>query len=159
ASREITLFPEVPGTLSAIQVRVGDNVDAGTLLFELHNDTQKAQVAVAEAELHSTVAQAHQALADYNRSGRLVGSKAISTQSYETDQFRHLIAQAKLAEAEARLRLAKAELGKTQVRAPLAGQVLQIHHEPGTFVEPRKNADPVLRLADVTRRRIRTWVE
>jgi RND family efflux transporter MFP subunit len=159
ASREVALLPEVAGTLTRIQVRVGETVAPGALLFELSNDAQQAQVALAEAELASARAQAQQAAADHSRSARLMGPQAVSRQNYETDQYRLASAQAKVTEAEARLRLAQAELAKTRVQAPRAGQVLQIPYEPGTFVEPRKNADPVVRLADVSRRRVRAWVE
>lgn len=161
ASREIALFPEVAGTLAALHVQVNQEVKAGAPLFELHNETQKAQVALAEAELTSAEAQLEQAKADWGRSQSIhrMQSGAISAQAVDADRCRWLVGQARVAETAARLRLAKAELAKTQVRSPIAGRVLQIHHEPGTLVEPRKHGDPVLRLADVSRRRVRAWVE
>jgi RND family efflux transporter MFP subunit len=158
-SREIAVHPEVAGTLAVLHVRVNQDVAAGALLFELHNEPQKARVALAEAELASAEVQAQQARAEYGRSRQLLGGRAVSQEQYDSNHYRAQTAEAKVAEATARLRLARAELAKTQVRAPLAGQVLQVHSEPGALVEPHKSGDPVLRLADVARRRVRAWVE
>ncbi|MBL8792910.1 MAG: efflux RND transporter periplasmic adaptor subunit [Planctomycetia bacterium] len=159
ASREIAVYPEVGGTLHVLHVRAGQEVQAGDLLFELHNDSQKAQMALAEAEMTSADVQAQQAKADWERSQRLMYSRAVSQETYDANHFKKLTMDAKVAEAKARLTLARAELAKTQVRASGAGQVLQVHQALGTLVEPRKQGDPVLRLADVSRRRVRAWVE
>jgi RND family efflux transporter MFP subunit len=161
ASREVAVFPEVSGTLATVVVMVNQEVEAGALLFELHNETQKAQVALAEAELTSAQARLQHAKADWDRSRdiRLTTPGAIAAQTHDADRYRWLTTQAQVEEAHARLRLARAELAKTQVKAPLAGRVLQVHCEPGTLMDQRRQADPVLRLADVSRRRVRAWVE
>jgi len=159
ASREIAVYPEVGGTLAVLHVQAGQVVQAGDLLFELHNDSQKAQLALAEAEMTSAEVQAQQARADWERSQRLMYSRAVSQETYDANHFKKLTMDAKVAEAKARLGLARAELAKTQVRASVGGQVLQVHQALGTLVEPRKQGDPVLRLADVSRRRVRGWVE
>lgn len=159
ASREIAVYPEVGGTLAVLHVQAGQAVQAGDLLFELHNDSQKAQLALAEAEMTSAEVQGQQARADWERSQKLMYSRAVSQETYDANYYRKLAMDAKLGEAKARLGLARAELAKTQVRASVAGQVLQVHQALGTLVEPRKQGDPVLRLADVSRRRVRGWVE
>jgi RND family efflux transporter MFP subunit len=160
-SREVALYPEVGGTLAALYVKVGDEVSAGKVLFELHNETQKAQVALVEAEAPSVEAQLEQAKGDWERSQAIRKAQpgAISTQAYEADRSRWRTAQARAAEVQARLRLAQAELAKTQVKAPVSGRILQVHYEVGSLVEPRKTGDPVMRMADVSRRRVRAWVE
>jgi multidrug resistance efflux pump len=67
-------------------------------------------------------------------------------------------AAAKVAEARARLKQARAELAKTRLRAPCDGQVLQVYAEPGETAGPA-TAQPVLLLADVSKRRVRAFVE
>jgi multidrug resistance efflux pump len=67
-------------------------------------------------------------------------------------------ADARVAAAKARLKQARAELAKTQLRAPCDGQVLQVYAEPGEMAGPA-TAQPVLLLADVSRRRVRAFVE
>ncbi len=138
---------------------MNQEVPAGALLFELANDSPQAQVALAEAELAAAQAQLQHAGADYQRHQNLVQQNAVSKADYENHLYRRLTNQARVREAEARLQLAQAELAKTRVRAPVAGRVLQIHKEPGVQVGPIGRGEPVLRLADVSRRRVRAFVE
>jgi len=165
ASRERSLAPEVAGTLQAVHVQVNQGVPAGALLFELVNNSQRAQVAVAAAQLKVAEAQHEQAKTDCRRSQQIQRQHAgaISEQAVDADRCRLQVAQAKLEEARAQLQLAEAELAKTQVRAPVAGQVLQIHKEAGAQVGPALGrggpGEPLLRLADVSRRRVRAFVE
>jgi multidrug resistance efflux pump len=67
-------------------------------------------------------------------------------------------AKARVASAEAQLHLAEAELAKTYLRAPTSGRVLQVYAEPGELASPN-SPQPVLVLADVSRRRVRAFVE
>lgn len=165
ASRERPLAPEVAGTLGFMYVRVNQQVEAGTLLFEIRNEAQRAQVAVAAAQLKVAEAQHEQAKTDFRRSHQIQRQHAgaISEQAVDADRCRQQVALAKVEEARALLQSAEADLAKTQVRAPVAGQVLQIHKEVGVQVGPPLGrggpGEPVLRLADASRRRVRAFVE
>jgi multidrug resistance efflux pump len=125
-----------------------------------------------------------QAAAEYKRARRLGGSRSISQEELDNSYFKMLRAEAELkrlraehalveaaarsdeveaaearvAAAEARLRLAEAELAKTCLRAPYAGRVLQVYAEPGELAGPT-SAQPILLLADLSRRRVRAFVE
>jgi multidrug resistance efflux pump len=125
-----------------------------------------------------------QAKIEAERSQQLAGSRSASREQIDRDRFRMLQAQAdweqaaaehalveaparadevaaakaRVAAAEARLRLAEAELAKTRLLAPTAGRVLQRYAEPGEMAGPA-SAQPVLLLADLTRRRVRAFVE
>lgn len=162
ASRERPLASEVAGTLKQIHVQLNQDVPAGALLFELANDSQQAQVALAEAELAAAQAQLDQAEADLIRAQQMLRGSAVAKHEYDQFFYRAKTTRAKKQEAEARLLVARAELAKSQVRAPVAGRVLQIHKEAGVQVGPTNlgsAGQPVLRLADVSRRRVRTFVE
>jgi multidrug resistance efflux pump len=67
-------------------------------------------------------------------------------------------AEGRLRAAAARLRLARAALAKTRLRAPTAGRVLRVYAEPGELTGPA-SAQPVLLFADLSRRRVRAFVE
>src|SRR5262249_37399807 len=67
-------------------------------------------------------------------------------------------ARAKVAAAQAQRALARAGLAKTVLRAPCGGCVLQVYAEPGEAVGPA-SAQPVFLLADLSRRRVRAFVE
>jgi multidrug resistance efflux pump len=51
ARPEVALRPEVAGILTAVKVRENDPVEKGQIVAELSNEAQKAQVALARAEL------------------------------------------------------------------------------------------------------------
>jgi multidrug resistance efflux pump len=59
---------------------------------------------------------------------------------------------------EARLRLAEAELAKTRLLAPVDGRVLRVLAEPGEVAGPA-HEQPVLVMADLSRLRVRAFVE
>jgi multidrug resistance efflux pump len=125
-----------------------------------------------------------QAKAEAERSHQLAGRGGASREQADRDRFRMLQAQAdweqaaaehalieaparadevaaavaRVAAAEARLRLAEAELAKTRLTAPSAGRVLQRYAEPGEMAGPA-SAQPVLLLADLSKRRVRAFVE
>ncbi len=61
-------------------------------------------------------------------------------------------------QAEAQLRKARADLAKTQLRAPYACRVLKVFSEPGELVGPG-SSQPALLLADLSRLRVRAFVE
>ncbi len=162
AGRELPLAPEAAGTLKAVFVQLHQDVPAGALLFELANDSQRAQVVLAEAELAAAQAQLTLAEADLARSQQMTRGSAVSKQEHDQVFYRVKTASAKKQEAEARLQLARAELAKTRVVAPVAGRILQIHKEAGVQIAPGGRGgevDPVLHMANVSRRRARAFVE
>jgi multidrug resistance efflux pump len=67
-------------------------------------------------------------------------------------------AEGRVAAAEARLRGARHELAKTRVVAPSDGCVLQVCAEPGEMAGPGETG-PVLRFADLSRYRVRAFIE
>jgi multidrug resistance efflux pump len=152
----------------------------------LHNG-ERAEKRRALAALESAKRAVYeQAGADWKRSQQMArgGGSAVSREKQDQDRYRMLRAQAELAHAsaeralveaparldevaaaegrvaaaEARLRLARAELAKTRLTAPTDGRVLRVYSEPGEMAGPA-SALPVLLFADVSRRRVRAFVE
>jgi multidrug resistance efflux pump len=125
-----------------------------------------------------------QAEADFKRTQNLNRTRSASDEQVETDRYKMLkakaeweqataeralveaparqdeleAAQGRLAVAEARLRSAEAEFAKTRLLAPSDGRVLQTFAEPGELAGPT-SAQPVLILADLSKRRVRAFVE
>jgi multidrug resistance efflux pump len=208
ARPEVALRPEVAGVLTAVLARENALVSPGQVVAELSNEAQKAQVALAAAEL--AVARQHLkkteagertqviqrsraelearerayrfARADWERAER--AARGLSAGDLDAARTRLELARAdwekakadlalveagsreedvaaaraQVEVAEARLRAAEAELAKTRLRAPGGGQVLQVFAEPGEMATPA-SPQPVLILADLSRRRVRAFVE
>jgi HlyD family secretion protein len=143
-------------------------------------EKRKAVAAIEQAR----AAALHKARNDFERTQKLTSTAAGSREQFDRDYFAYLQAQAAMAQAqaerelieaparaedaaaaeasvaaaEARVRLAQAELAKTRLCAPSDGRVLQVFAEPGELASPT-SAHPILLLADLSKRRVRAFVE
>jgi multidrug resistance efflux pump len=153
-------------------------------LDRLRNGEHKDKRAAARAVEDSKRALFLQAKKDWERARTLLSRGALSREQYDTAYFHMLQAKADLAKAtadrafaeaparademaaaegrlraaRARLGVARAELARTRLRAPHAGRVLRVYAEPGEQVGPG-SAQPILLFADLSKRRVRTFVE
>ncbi len=109
------------GVIASLSVEEGAWVEAGAILATLDDHAlQRAEVARLEAEFS-------QAKSEADRLRRLSQRSATSAAKLEASEIAERIARANLDAARARLEL-------TRVRAPIAGQVLEIHAFPGERV-------------------------
>ena len=69
-----------------------------------------------------------------------------------------VMAEARIAAAQARLELARVQFDRTMLRAPSAGQILEIDAEPGELTGP-DSPEPVIVLVDTTKCQVRAFVE
>jgi multidrug resistance efflux pump len=151
---------------------------------QLQNGVRAEKRKAIRAAADARKANYEQARAEYERSQQLMPSRAVSREQADAAYYMMLrakaqwqeaqdelalveaparademkAADAKVAAAQARLKQARAELAKTRLRAPYDGQVLQVFAEPGEMAGPA-TAQPVLLLADVSKRRVRAFVE
>jgi multidrug resistance efflux pump len=153
-------------------------------LERLHNGERAERRAALKACASARRAIHLQAQKDWGRIDRARAGHAASQEQSDAAYYRLLRAKAELEQAEAehalveapprpdevaaaegrvraaeaRVRLERAELAKTRLRAPTRGQVLRVYAEPGELAEPR-SAQPILLFADLSRRRVRAFVE
>lgn len=109
AERGADLSPEVPGIVSAIHFKQGDEVKAGMLLLELDaaSDVAKLQSLKAAADLAATT---------YARDKAQFQVKAVSQQTLDADAANLKQAQANVAEQQALV-------DKKFIRAPFSGRL------------------------------------
>ena len=120
----IFVSPDEQGRIESMNVREGDRVENGALLFTLDSDMQRADLAVAEA----TFANAKQA---FERAQVLLKSGSGTQTNFE-------VAQAAAREAEARLNAAQTRVDRRKGLSPVSGIVQQIYYRPGETVQPAK---------------------
>lgn len=148
---------QVSGVVEDIHVRPGERVEKGQLLFSIASRTFGLAVALAAAEMH-------QASVDLARAGRtaerkiaLSRSRAGSTAQAEEAKFDEQVAQAALAQAQAKLDRARFDLDNTKIRAQISGVVSEVSVSRGQFLEAQ--ADVQLgEIAQIERVRIRYHV-
>lgn len=120
ALQSIELRSDVEGRIVAILIREGQEVSAGTPLFQIDSAELSAQVA-------QLAAQRDLANQDLARTKDLIAQNAASTSDLEH-------AEAAARSADAQLRLMSTRLARTTVRAPFSGVVGQRFVSQGDYV-------------------------
>ncbi len=116
----IFVGPDEAGRVEALNVREGDQIEAGAPLFAVDVDLQRADVMLNEA----TVKNAQLA---YDRAQKLLKTNAGTERAVEE-------AEASLRTAEARLNSAATRLTRRKVASPVTGTVQQVYFRPGEVV-------------------------
>ena len=119
--RHIEIRTLAGGFLKPIMVKEGQRVRAGELLFEI-------VPAVYQARLEAERAEARAARIEFDNTKKLVEDSVVSEQELS-------IAEAKLNRADARARLAEAELSFTSIRAPFDGIIDRLEAQHGSLVD------------------------
>lgn len=134
ANESVTLVPELSRRLTKIGVEEGSMVAKGELLFKLDDSDFVAELAEIDARLKF-------AETEKNRADRLLPSKAISQQEFDTSA-----AAMRVIEAERKIK--EVQISKTEIRAPFDGRVGVREVSEGAFVTP---ATALITLQDVSR--------
>jgi HlyD family secretion protein len=117
--------------IASLSVAEGDWVEKGQVLAILDDHALRAaEVARLEAELVNATSEAE-------RARRLSRQSVTSAANLDSAELGVRVAEANLAAARARLEL-------TRIRAPIRGQILEIHTRPGE----RAGAEGVLEIGD-----------
>lgn len=131
SQRHIKVCALEMGYIEQIPIREGQVVKKGDLLFGILPTLYKAK-------LETELAEVQIATLEYNNTNRLYGDKVVS-------QNEVALHQAKLAKAQAKAKLAQAEVDFTTIRAPFDGIVDRLHEQIGTLV---KEGDVLTTLSD-----------
>lgn len=134
AQIESPLAFRVPGQIVTRPVSAGERVKAGQLLMTLDPKDLREQLATAQAQLNSARAEAENAVAERERTRRLMEQKLISAQTFDRARTAADAALQRVAAAEAQLRQARNATGYTNLVAPATGVLLAILAEPGQVV-------------------------
>ncbi len=144
----IAVGSQLAGAVIRVAVRVGQEVKAGDLLFELDPrqtaadlQVREANVPVSEAQVEVADSSLRQMTDQYNRAVKLRPQGGIAEQEFVTAEQNYQSARAQLTLAKANLQLAKAQvqqdrtmLALLKVHAPVDGTVLQVNVRPGEYV-------------------------
>ncbi|WP_062208127.1 efflux RND transporter periplasmic adaptor subunit [Aureimonas sp. AU12] len=121
ASRVVEVRARVGGILLERTFTEGERVKQGDLLFNIDRRPFEAEVALAEAQVQQAQATQAQARRTEERAQALVRSGATSTATVDDATSQRELADASVAQAQARLQTATLSLDYTSVEAPASG--------------------------------------
>ena len=132
--QDVEIRPKAQGFLTQINVKEGQTVSAGQVLFVIDNETYQAQVRQAQAAVNAAQQQCNTAKLTYNNAQQLHAKKVIGDYELQTSQNTYESAQASLAQAQAALANAKEMLSYCYVKSPAAGVVGTLPFKKGALV-------------------------
>jgi HlyD family secretion protein len=150
ACRRAGLSPALGGQIAALPVKDGDRVEAGALLLELWNVDIKAELTLSERDARAARSRAREscvvaavAKRDAERMTKLRADRLASEEAADQAEGKAESTAAACAASEdatrvadARVDVTKAQLERSQLRAPFAGVIAEINGELGEFVTP-----------------------
>lgn len=132
--QDVEIRPKVSGFITRINVKEGQQVAAGQVLFEIDNVTYKSQVNQAQAALNSAKSQMNTAKLTYDNAQKLFAANVIGQYELDSSKNTYETAVAGVAQAEAALASAKEALSYCFVAAPTSGVVGSLPYKVGALV-------------------------
>ena len=132
--QDVEIRPKATGFITRINVKEGQTVGAGQVLFVIDNETALQQVRQAQAAVNTAQQQCNTAKLTYENSQKLHESRVIGDFELQTSQNSYEVAQAQLAQAQASLASAKEQLSYCYVKSPAAGVVGTLPYKKGALV-------------------------
>ena len=132
--QDVEIHPKVQGFITQINVKEGQTVSAGQVLFVLDNVTYQAQVRQAEASVKTSTATCNTAKLNYENSQKLHENGVIGDFEYQSAVNSYEQAKAGLAASEASLASAKEMLSYCYVKSPASGVVGSLPYKVGALV-------------------------
>jgi membrane fusion protein (multidrug efflux system) len=132
----VQLNARVTGYLEQQNFKDGDSVTKGELLYVIEQPPYQATVAQAQANLEQAMAQSHNASLALSRSQKLLATPAGQQSTVDAAEATALSDLAAIDAAKAQLQTAQINLGYTEIRAPIDGQISATTVNPGNVVGP-----------------------
>jgi len=130
----VEIRARVSGYLDKVHFKEGKEVKKGDLLFTIDQRPYQAEYDRAQAEHQRAVTQADLAKNDFDRANKLIATKAISEEDFDTKSKLYGAAQATVMSAKAAADLAKLNLEFTEIHSPIDGRISRALVTEGNLV-------------------------
>ena len=132
--QDVQISPKVAGFITKINVKEGQTVGAGQVLFVIDNVTYQATVRQAQAGLNTAQASLNTAKLNYENSQKLHENGVIGDFELQSATNQYEQTKAAVSQAEASLASAKEMLSFCYVKSPAAGVVGTLPYKVGALV-------------------------
>lgn len=146
AATEIDVGVKIPGRIAEIKVSEGQSVDKGSVMGVLESPEIRAKMKSAQAGKGAAQEQVNLARITYDRIEKLYAEGALTRQQRDEAKFKYEAARAQLQASQGVVGEVTAAEDETSIKAPIAGEVLQIISNAGELVSP---GYPVITVVDL----------
>ena len=130
----VTIAPDVSGWVTHLNVKDGQSIKKGELLFSVDNKRYQATLEKSQANTENALYSWQLAKHKYARRVELKSQKAISEEDLEATRINTKIAEANYQLAKAEQTLAQLNLDRTNITAPVSGQIINLNLRQGNYV-------------------------
>jgi len=136
AVRQTVIAAQVPGAVTALEVKVGDRVRSGQVLARIDARAADQNAAASDAQVLSAGASLAMATKDFERQQQLFQKNYISQAALERAESQFKAAQAQVAAQRAQAGATRTQSGFFVVKAPYAGIVSEVPVALGDMAMP-----------------------
>lgn len=134
--QKASLSSRIMGYIKTLDVKVGEKVKRGDLLFSVDSTDVNSQIQQAESGYNQAVAALKDAKLDFDRFSKLFAEDSVSKQQFDKISLQYQVAQQNLSAAQSGLTQAKAQLNYAYVKAPFDGVVVEKMANAGDLAAP-----------------------
>jgi membrane fusion protein (multidrug efflux system) len=132
--QDVEIRPKVAGFITKVNVREGQAVGAGQVLFVIDNATYQAAVRQSQAAVNTAKAQLNTAKLTFENNQKLFEQNIIGDYELSTARNAYETAKAAVAQAEAALASARETLSFCYVKSPSSGVIGNLPYKVGAMV-------------------------
>ena len=137
--KKSTLASQSSGLIKKVNFEVGDKVKKGKVLVEIDSDLLDARIKSYAANLQIAKIQSENAKKDYNRYKRLLETKSITTQEFDTSMLEFNSAEQNVISLKAQLKELKIQKAQKVVSSPYNAVVVEKVIHIGEWASEGKN--------------------
>jgi membrane fusion protein, multidrug efflux system len=147
ANCEAVLFFRVSGPIVEVNVKPGDKVTKGTVMFKVDSRDYERQVSQLKHQLAAQKARLDESLLEFQRNKGLYDKRAVSKMQFDKKLSNYLVEKANTDSLKNEIRVAKDQLTDTELKAPFDGIITKQHLEK---YEMARVGEPVLAMHDIS---------
>ncbi len=144
ANNEVNVTAEVNGRITKCNIRVGQNVKAGEVLYQVDDEVRLSQLKTAEANFEK-------AQKDSSRSKYLLSEKSISAAQWDAIELQYKL-------AEQQLVMARRAYNDTRIKSPISGVVVARFADVGSMVNNMQSGTVVCTVMDLSKIKVKLQV-
>ncbi|MCA1789621.1 MAG: efflux RND transporter periplasmic adaptor subunit [Thioalkalivibrio sp.] len=151
------------GEILRLFADIGDQVAPGEMLAEIDPRDVRNQHDQAKADLDVAQARADIAQAQLERSQQLLEAGVITQREHESARLENANGNAALVKALTNFQLSELQLNDVQIRAPMAGTIIQKNIEVGTVIQSASQnvsgGSTLFTMANLAEMQVRTLID